>query len=102
MCCAMQSNFLSSIKTQDSIIMSAIVAPIPIISLLEYTFLRNALLVGSIAAMLSGVVGYFMVMRRLAFAGHALGHIGFAGATGAGLVGLSPLAGQLLLTLCAA
>jgi zinc/manganese transport system permease protein len=70
--------------------------------LLEYHFLQNALLAGTISAILAGLVGYFMVIRRLAFAGHALGHIGFAGATGAGLVGLSPLAGQLLLTLMAA
>lgn len=82
--------------------MLTIAEPISIISLFEYSFLCHALLVGSIAAILSGVVGYFMVMRKLAFAGHALGHIGFAGATGAGLVGLSPLAGQLLLTVLAA
>jgi zinc/manganese transport system permease protein len=82
--------------------MSTIVDPTLIISLFEYDFLRNALVAGTIAAVLAGVVGYFMVIRRLAFAGHALGHIGFAGATGAGLIGLSPLLGQLLLTLAAA
>lgn len=82
--------------------MSTIVDPTLIISLFEYNFLCNALIAGTIAAVLAGVVGYFMVIRRLAFAGHALGHIGFAGATGAGLIGLSPLLGQLLLTLLAA
>jgi zinc/manganese transport system permease protein len=73
-----------------------------IISLFEYDFLRNALVAGTLAAILAGAVGYFMIIRRLAFAGHALGHIGFAGATGAGLIGLSPLTGQLLLTMGAA
>lgn len=82
--------------------MSVIAEPIWISSLFEYDFLRNALVSGTIAAILAGVVGYFMVIRRLAFAGHALGHIGFAGATGAGLIGLSPLLGQLLLTVVAA
>lgn len=82
--------------------MSTIVDPISIISLFEYYFLRNALIAGTIAAILAGFVGYFMVIRRLVFAGHALGHIGFAGATGAGLVGLTPVTGQLLLTLFAA
>jgi zinc/manganese transport system permease protein len=81
--------------------MSTIVDPISIISLFEYYFLRNALIAGTIAAILAGFVGYFMIIRRLAFAGHALGHIGFAGATGAGLVGLAPVTGQLLLTLFA-
>lgn len=82
--------------------MSTTADPIFIISLFEYDFLRNALLAGTIAAILAGSVGYFMVIRRLAFAGHALGHIGFAGATGAGLISLSPLLGQLLLTVLAA
>jgi zinc/manganese transport system permease protein len=82
--------------------MSTIVDPISIISLFEYYFLRNALIAGTIAAILAGFVGYFIVIRRLAFAGHALGPIGFAGATGASLVGLTPVTGQLLLTLFAA
>ncbi len=73
-----------------------------ILFLFEDDFLRNALEAGTIAAILAGIVGYFMVIRRLAFAGHALGHIGFAGATGGGLIGLSPLTGQLLLTVVAA
>lgn len=82
--------------------MSTIVDPTLIISLFEYHFLRNALIAGTIAAILAGFVGYFMVIRRLAFAGHALGHIGFAGATGAGLIGLMPVSGQLILTILAA
>lgn len=82
--------------------MSTIVDPTWIISLFEYHFLCNALIAGTIAAILAGFVGYFMVIRKLAFAGHALGHIGFAGATGAGLVGLAPVTGQLILTMLAA
>lgn len=68
----------------------------------SYDFMRNAFLAGTIAAVLASVVGYFVVIRNLAFAGHALGHIGFAGAAGAGLVGLSPVSGQMILTLLAA
>jgi zinc/manganese transport system permease protein len=82
--------------------MSTIADPTLITSLFEYYFLRNALIAGTIAAILAGFVGYFMIIRKLAFAGHALGHIGFAGATGAGLVGLTPVTGQLFLTLLAA
>jgi len=54
--------------------------------LLDYEFMRNAFLAGGIVAIVAGAVGYFVVLRRLAFAGHALSHIGFAGATGAVLV----------------
>ena len=47
--------------------------------------------------MLSGAVGYFLVLRGQTFAGHALSHVGFTGATGAALFGLSPLAGLVAL-----
>jgi zinc/manganese transport system permease protein len=42
------------------------------------------------------------VLRHLTFAGHALSHVGFAGATGAVLVGASPLWGLLAFTLAGA
>src|SRR5579864_4458880 len=49
----------------------------------DYTFMRDAYAAGIIVAVVAGVVGYFVVLRGLSFAGHALSHIGFAGATGA-------------------
>jgi zinc/manganese transport system permease protein len=67
-----------------------------------YDFLRNAFIAGTIASIVSAVMGYFVVLRGQNFAGHALSHIGFAGAAGAGLIGLTPGTGQLLLTLLAA
>jgi zinc/manganese transport system permease protein len=49
----------------------------------------------------SGLVGYFLVLRGQTFAGHALSHIGFAGATGAVLIGVAPLWGLVTLTVAA-
>lgn len=69
---------------------------------LSYDFMRHAYLAGTMAALLSGMIGYFVVMRNLSFAAHALGHIGFAGASGGILLGFSALTGQLILTLFAA
>ena len=66
---------------------------------LHYGFVQNALLAGTAAAILGAVVGYFVVVRHVSFAAHALSHIGFAGAAGAALLGLSPLQGMLLLTI---
>src|SRR6516165_11228900 len=66
-----------------------------------YEFMNNAFAAASIAAVVSGLVGFFLVMRGQTFAGHALSHIGFAGATGAGLIGLSPLWGLVGFTLVA-
>ncbi len=65
---------------------------------LSYDFVRHALLAGSLAAILGGAVGYFVVMRRVSFAAHALGHIGFTGAAGAALFGLTPLEGMLVIS----
>ncbi len=68
----------------------------------EYDFMRTAFLAGGIVALVAGAVGFFLVLRNLTFAGHALSHIGFAGATGAVLIGLNPLWGLLAFTLAAA
>ena len=56
--------------------------PSDIAELFRYDFMRNAFIAGTIVAVVAGVVGYFVVLRSLAFAGHALSHIGFAGAAG--------------------
>ncbi|HQT46991.1 MAG TPA: metal ABC transporter permease [Acidocella sp.] len=66
--------------------------------MLEYDFMRHAFAAAGIVAVLAGLVGYFLVLRGQAFAGHALSHVGFAGATGAVLLGVSPLLGMLGVT----
>src|SRR5579871_51642 len=70
--------------------------------LLHYQFVQYAFLAGTIIAIVSAVVGYFVVLRAQAFAAHSLAHIGFAGATGAALIGLSSLTGTLIFTILAA
>ncbi|SAL72601.1 ABC transporter permease [Caballeronia peredens] len=67
----------------------------------EYDFMVNAFAASGIVAVLSGIVGYFLVMRGQTFAGHALSHVGFTGATGAVLLGMSPLWGMVGFTLAA-
>src|SRR5271155_765992 len=71
-------------------------------TMLDYEFMRNAFAAGAIVAVVAGTVGFFLVLRNLAFAGHALSHVGFAGATGAVLIGVSPLWGLLAFTIAAA
>src|SRR6476661_1431063 len=61
----------------------------------QYEFMQNAFLAGTIVAILAGVVGYFVVLRSLAFATEALSHGGFAGATGAVVLGQDPFLGLL-------
>jgi zinc/manganese transport system permease protein len=70
-----------------------------------YGFMQNAFVAGTIVAIMGGAIGYFVVIRRLAFATEALSHGGFAGATGAvliqqdvflGLLAFTTLAGVLM------
>ena len=69
--------------------------------MLSYDFVIDALAAGGIVAVVAGIVGFFLVMRGQTFAGHALSHVGFAGATGAVLIGVAPFWGLIALTLAA-
>lgn len=67
------------------------------LEMLAYDFMRNAFAASAIVAVLAGVVGFFLVLREQTFAGHALSHVSFAGATGAVLMGIPPFAGIIVL-----
>jgi zinc/manganese transport system permease protein len=54
-----------------------------------FPFMVNAYRAGTIVAVLAAIVGWFMVLRRQAFAGHTLAVVGFPGAAGASLIGVS-------------
>ena len=57
------------------------------LDILGADFMRHAFIGGSLVALAAGMLGYFVVVRRTAFAAHALAHIGFPGATLAALIG---------------
>jgi zinc/manganese transport system permease protein len=61
-----------------------------------YQFMQHAIEAGTLTALVGGVTGYFVVLRRSAFTAHAFSEIGFAGAAGAVLCGIPPLVGLLL------
>ncbi len=66
--------------------------------MLEYDFMQHAFYAAAVVAIVAACAGYFLVLRGQTFAGHALAHVGFAGATGAVLIGVSPLWGFLVST----
>ncbi len=70
--------------------------------MLSFAFMRNAFISGTAIALTAGVIGYFMVLRGQSFAGHTISQTGFAGASGAALLGISPFAGLLGFTILAA
>jgi zinc/manganese transport system permease protein len=67
--------------------------------MLAYDFMVRAFAASGLVAAVAGMVGYFLVLRGQTFAGHALAHIAFAGATGGALLGVAPLAGVLVVTI---
>jgi zinc/manganese transport system permease protein len=66
--------------------------------ILQYAFIQHAFLAGSLVAVVAAMMGYFLIVRGLTFTGHALSHIGFAGASGAVLLGIAPVLGLLVFT----
>lgn len=61
-----------------------------------YSFMRHAFYAGTVVAVIAGVTGYFIVLRRSAFTAHAFSEIGFAGAAWAVLVNIQPIIGLLM------
>ncbi len=56
-------------------------------------FMTNTWIVATLVAVVAGVVGFFVVVRRAAFAAHVLPLGAFPGAAAASLLGVSELAG---------
>ncbi|OHV12815.1 metal ABC transporter permease [Kushneria phosphatilytica] len=71
-------------------------------ALLEMQFMRHAFAAASCIAIAGSAIGYFVVLRRQAFAAHALSNVGFAGAAGASLLGIDPLLGLFVFVLASA
>ena len=79
--------------------MTLTINPITVLQeIFRYPFMQHAFEAGTVVAIVAGVVGYFVVLRRSSFAAHALAHIGFAGGAGAALFGISPVYGLLAFT----
>ncbi len=71
-------------------------------AMLQYDFMRQALLAGTILSILAGLVGYFVVLRHQAFAGESLSDVAFTGALGGAALGINPLASLLVTTIAVA
>ena len=62
----------------------------------------NTWIAATAVAVIAGVLGFFAVLRGSAFAAHAIPNGAFAGAAGATLLGLNPLAGLAVFSLAGA
>ena len=68
----------------------------------RYPFMRHALVAGTAVAVMGGVVGWFVVLRREAYAAHSLAMVAFPGATAAAYLGLAPVLGYFGLAVAGA
>jgi zinc/manganese transport system permease protein len=59
-----------------------------VVNMLSLSFIQYALIAGTAVAFLSGLVGYFVVLRGQVFAGDALSHVAYAGALAALAAGI--------------
>ena len=71
-------------------------------NMLSYPFMVNAFRGGTIVAVVAGVVGWFMVLRKQTFAGHTLSVAAFPGAAAATFFGISVTFGYFGCCLAAA
>jgi zinc/manganese transport system permease protein len=69
-----------------------------LLGMLDQPFMQRAFLAGVAIALLSGVIGYLVVLRAQVFAADALSHVAFTGALGALAVGLDPRIGLFTTT----
>ena len=69
---------------------------------LSHPFMRHALLAGTAIAAVSGLVGYFVVLRSQVFSADALSHVAFAGALAALVFGADARAGMFATTVLVA
>ena len=72
------------------------------IEALGYEFFRNALLVGILASIACGVIGSYVVIRKISFISGSIAHSSFGGIGLAYYLGINPLFGALFFALASA
>jgi zinc transport system permease protein len=70
--------------------------------LFESEFMRLAFAIGSIVGLLAPAVGFFLVQRGQSLIGDGIGHLAFAGVAAGTLLGVSPVAGALVVAVAGA
>ena len=69
---------------------------------LSYEFLRNALVAGVLASVLCGVIGTFVVVKKLAFISDGISHAAFGGMGICFFLGVDPVLGAVPVALACA
>lgn len=72
------------------------------LDILQYDFMRNALIAGLLASVACGIVGAYVVTKRIVFISGGIAHASFGGIGLGYLVGISPVVGALFFALASA
>ena len=70
--------------------------------ILQYDFMRHALMVGLLVSIACGIVGTYVVVKRIAFISGAISHTAYGGVGLGYLLGIPPMAGATVFTVAAA
>jgi len=71
-------------------------------TLLKYEFMRNALLAGLLASFICGIIGVFVILKRIVFISGGIAHSSFGGIGLGYLLGLNPTLTTLLFSIISA
>jgi len=72
------------------------------LEVLQYEFMQNALIAGLLAAIACGIVGVYVVVKRIIFISGGIAHASFGGIGLGYLIGISPVLGALVFSLASA
>lgn len=70
--------------------------------ILQYEFMQNALIAGLLAAIACGIVGVYVVVKRIIFISGGIAHASFGGIGLGYFIGISPVIGALVFSLASA
>lgn len=72
------------------------------IELLQYEFMRNALIAGVLASIATGIIGTYVIVKRIVFISGGISHASFGGIGLGYFAGINPILGALVFTIASA
>ncbi len=68
----------------------------------QYSFFSNALIIGALSGLACGIIGSFIVVKRISFISGSIAHASFGGIGLAYFLGFSPILGAMLFSIISA
>jgi len=72
------------------------------IEILQYEFMQNAFWAGLLAAIACGIIGTYVVVKRMVFISGGIAHASFGGIGIGYFMGINPIIGALVFTIASA